>query len=82
MLKAGERAWTWRGAAVLTVVTVTMLEAQSPSRLYRRANAPVDARVGVALGHHRESRCPRQRCMRKACGSPDTTPTRFTITKM
>ena len=49
MLKTGERAWTWRGAAVLTVVTVTMLEAQGPSPVYRQANAPVDARVADLL---------------------------------
>ena len=45
MLGVGECGWKWRGALILTLVTVAMLEAQGQTPLYRQPNAPVDVRV-------------------------------------
>ena len=47
MFGVGGFASKSRGALVLAVVTVALLEAQGPTPLYRQANAPVDARVAI-----------------------------------
>ena len=49
MFGVGGFASKSRGALVVVVVTVALLEAQGPTPLYRQANAPVDARVGDLL---------------------------------
>src|SRR5688572_14470685 len=49
MLGRGECGRKWRGALVLTLVAVAMLEAQGPTPLYRQVNAPIDARVSDLL---------------------------------
>jgi beta-glucosidase len=44
-----EFAWKWRGALLLPVVTVALLEAQGPVPVYRQTTAPIDARVNDLL---------------------------------